>query len=49
MTTLTFNALASMKSASSNSNYVWIFNYRGFDLLQLTMHFCTVLKICQTV
>lgn len=49
MTTLTLNALVSMKNASSNSSYVWIFNYKGLDLLQLTMHFCTVLKICHTV
>lgn len=49
MTTQTLNALVSMMNESSNSSYVWIFNYKGLDLLQLTMHFCTMLKICHTV
>lgn len=49
MTTLTFNALVSMKSASPNSSYVWIFNDRASNVMQLTMHFCTELKICLTV
>jgi len=37
-----------MKRASPDSNYIWNFNDKDSNLLELTKHFYTELKICQT-